>query len=430
PAAPELITNPLNAQHHSRLIVQVLPDGLKPEHRPDPTLLNDEINIRLTADKDAGHLKVVSHKWTPNGHCIIFTRMDQTAAELIKYQHLFTDAIAPGRQVKVSVDSKWVKIRVDVVRMGAFDRSPTIYSEDTLCKELAKMNPIFNKLTITMGPQWVQAQEEIAKQMYSSIVFAAEESEQVNHLLQKVKVMTYVRKRADFSVTLRSDIAKDLDLQVIKVSQKGAPTTMFVNVYNDTKQRRPATDRICDLDLPKDTPLIILGDTNLHHELWSCTDKFSNTKSKSFLEWIAEDAEGPQATLLNSKGEVTYVPHGSVGSSSVIDLTFVNGAAINNDSVQEWTIDSSMSYGSDHYGIRWVMDYGRTEVDNISGTQFGLKDVDPEDWGKAFRTALSIERDALDPILDMNTSTTNEQLEEAATALTRAMQAATAKVGK
>ncbi|KAJ7833836.1 hypothetical protein B0H14DRAFT_3462397 [Mycena olivaceomarginata] len=79
-----------------------------------------------------------------------------------------------------------------------------------------------------------------------------------------------------------------------------------------------------------------------------------------------------------------------------------------------------MSYGSDHYGIRWVMNYGRTEIDNVTGAQHSLKEVDPKDWGSAFRTALASEREWLDPIMAMDADITNDQLEDAASALTRA----------
>ncbi|KAJ7152581.1 hypothetical protein C8R43DRAFT_886138, partial [Mycena crocata] len=82
------------------------------------------------------------------------------------------------------------------------------------------------------------------------------------------RVMTYYKNRPDFTVTLRSDITQDLDIQVLDVAQPGAPTITFVNVYNDNKQRVPAVERVKALRLPEDTPVVPLGDWNLHHELW------------------------------------------------------------------------------------------------------------------------------------------------------------------
>ncbi|KAJ7862235.1 Endonuclease/exonuclease/phosphatase, partial [Mycena olivaceomarginata] len=424
PAPPKPVTNPLSAHHPSRLIVQILPGGLKPEERPDAEKLTNHINDRLAADPQASHLKVVSHKWTYNGHCVVLTRADQSAAELIKFQHLFTDAIAPGHQTKAGLDIPWVKIKIDGIRTGAYDRVPTIHSEEALHRELSDKNPIYNELKIVQAPRWMRSKEEVASIAHSSIVFAVEDSEQAQHLLREVK------KRADFTVTLRSDIAKDLDLQVIEVAQQGAPTTTFVNAYNDTTQRRSAVERLRDLALPANTPVIYLGDFNLHHELWSCTDKSSNSHSRRFLEWMTEDEHGPQATLLNEKGKITYTPHAREGVSSVIDLTFANGTAIMHDTIQEWVIDRSMSYGSDHHGIRWVMNYGRREVENATATQYSLKEVDPEDWRSVFRNALGRARPEITPIMDEFAAVSDAQLDTAANALTTAMSTATAEIGK
>ncbi|KAJ7934555.1 Endonuclease/exonuclease/phosphatase [Mycena leptocephala] len=152
--------------------------------------------------------------------------------------------------------------------------------------------------------------------------------------------------------------------RVIDVTQPGTPTTTYVNVYNDQKQRiRPAIERLKALDLPTYYLVVILGDSNLHHELWSRAGVKGNTRSNNFVEWITNKGYA----LLNKKGEVTYIPHGNDGSPSVMDLTFVNAPAVNHDTVKDWTIDGTMSYGSDHKGIRWLTDHGRTEYNNVAG---------------------------------------------------------------
>ncbi|KAJ6458130.1 hypothetical protein C8R47DRAFT_165453 [Mycena vitilis] len=197
-------------------------------------------------------------------------------------------------------------------------------------------------------------------------------------------------------------------------------------MYNDTTQRVPASERVQTLDLPTALPVVILGDTNLHHEKWSRVGINGDTKANSFVDWTTEKGY----TLLNKKGEVTYIPHGRHGSPSVIDLTHVNAAAVNNDTVQEWAIDGTMSYGSDHKGIRWVQNYGRREIENIAGIKYSLKEVEPGDWQQAFREALGTHRAQIEPIMDDNTPVSNDQLESAAGAITQAMKDATVKVGK
>jgi hypothetical protein len=54
---------------------------------------------------------------------------------------------------------------------------------------------------------------------------------------QRPGVMAYVKQRKDFTVTLRSDIAEDLDIQILDVQQKPHPTTMIVNIYSSPKGR-------------------------------------------------------------------------------------------------------------------------------------------------------------------------------------------------
>ncbi|KAJ7767920.1 Endonuclease/exonuclease/phosphatase [Mycena maculata] len=239
------------------------------------------------------------------------------------------------------------------------------------------------------------------------------------------RVMAYYKTRPDFTVTLRSNIAQDLDIQVIDVSQPGIPTTTYVNVYNDSRQRVPATEQLRALTLPDDHPVILLGDWNLHHELWSLYGIKGNARANRFVEWITDKGY----SILNQKGEVTYIPHDKKRSPSVIDLTFVNVAAINHDAVKDWTIDASMSYGSDHKGVRWSTDYGRTEIDNITGIQYNLKDVKPEDWCVAFQETLELHRPEINAIM-ANDAVSNEALENAASAITKVMQEVTAKVAK
>jgi hypothetical protein len=47
------------------------------------------------------------------------------------------------------------------------------------------------------------------------------------------RTITYVKKRPDFSITLRTDIVEDPDIQVLDVSQSGHPTTTII-IYTMT----------------------------------------------------------------------------------------------------------------------------------------------------------------------------------------------------
>ncbi|KAJ7223991.1 hypothetical protein C8J57DRAFT_990573, partial [Mycena rebaudengoi] len=95
---------------------------------------------------------------------------------------------------------------------------------------------------------------------------------------QRPRVMAYVKQRRDFTVTLRSDIARDLDIQVLDVEQSPHPTTTIVNVYScprgrASRRRSDAAKRLQRLRLPTDNPVIISGDINKYHTMWGIGDR-------------------------------------------------------------------------------------------------------------------------------------------------------------
>ncbi|GBE90189.1 hypothetical protein SCP_1900380 [Sparassis crispa] len=83
--------------------------------------------------------------------------------------------------------------------------------------------------------------------------------------------MAYVSKRDDFSVTLRSDIAQDLDIQVLEVQQHAHPPTLLVNIYNQSPLHDDhgewTAERLRQIQFPLDIPIVLSGDWNSHHQM-------------------------------------------------------------------------------------------------------------------------------------------------------------------
>ncbi|KAL6306099.1 hypothetical protein BKA93DRAFT_730222, partial [Sparassis latifolia] len=77
--------------------------------------------------------------------------------------------------------------------------------------------------------------------------------------------------RPDFTVTLRSDLADNLDMQILEIQQAPHPSTIIVNIYNNNKKqgKKLAAKRLQHVILLNDIPVILTGDWNLHHPLWS-----------------------------------------------------------------------------------------------------------------------------------------------------------------
>jgi hypothetical protein len=47
------------------------------------------------------------------------------------------------------------------------------------------------------------------------------------------RTLTYFKPRPDYSITLRSDIIEDRDIQILDITQTGHPTVTVINIYND-----------------------------------------------------------------------------------------------------------------------------------------------------------------------------------------------------
>ena len=136
--------------------------------------------------------------------------------------------------------------------------------------------------------------------------------------------LTYFRSRPDFTVTLRSDLIEDRDIQVLDIEQPNQPITTLINVYNNPRlQQQSALNWLWHTNIPRDHPVIITGDFNLHHDMWAVGPVGSDEAriSGDIIDWLTEEG----FTMMNKKGEITHPPHNACKRASVIDLTFVNG---------------------------------------------------------------------------------------------------------
>ena len=244
------------------------------------------------------------------------------------------------------------------------------------------------------------------------------------------RTMTYYRTRADFTVTLRTDILEDKDVQILDISQIDQPNITIINVYNDpTRNEESALARLRNMNINSlaTHPTIITGDFNLHHTLWSVKPVISHAKqAEDVVEWLSENGY----MMLNTKGEITHPSRNQREEGSVIDLSFANAIAITHDTFKDWAVDPAIAHDSDHFGIKFTIDQGRKEVDNPMATKYSLKETNPEDWAKAFQDELDNRKHIFDPLISQATKLTSAQLDLFADTLTGALQTSTAKVAK
>jgi len=83
---------------------------------------------------------------------------------------------------------------------------------------------------------------------------------------------------------------------------------MVVNLYNDPwKKKEGSAYKLWNLNLPRERPTIITGDWNIHHNLWSDRNHPNNKLTCDIVDWLTDKGY----TLLNTRGEHTFAPHGS-----------------------------------------------------------------------------------------------------------------------
>jgi len=255
---------------------------------------------------------------------------------------------------------------------------------------------------------------------------------------ERPRTMAYYREREDLELTLRTDIIEDRDVQFIDIAQLGQPRVTVINVYNDTPKKGGCIlNRIQRKHFTYNHPTIITGDFNLHHDMWSAWPTKPDSLTENIVSWLTESG----FALQNPKGEITHPSRGrrtasqpyrrAEERSSVIDLTFANGAAKQAGIIHDWAIDPSLSHDSDHYAIKFVINHIPTVINNMAGEKFSLKDVDMEVWKTVLEEELSGEKEKLDQLLSQVEDVMCEEvLDECEKALTKCMVNTIARAGK
>ena len=239
------------------------------------------------------------------------------------------------------------------------------------------------------------------------------------------RTLTYFRPRNDFSITLRTDLLEDCDIQILEIAQINHPTITIINIYNDSPK-----GELCIINqlrnihhsLPN-RPTLLTGDFNLHHPSWSREDRAldQDQLATQIADWLAEKSY----SLLNKKGEITHLARHAGERPSVIDLSFANPEAMRLDTFKHWAINSDLSLDSDHNAITFTVDHGLQEIPNFLPIKYNTKNVNPEEWSKFFDQELTKVEHVLAPLLD-NRTPSNDQLDIYAETLSQSIQNALA----
>ena len=134
-------------------------------------------------------------------------------------------------------------------------------------------------------------------------------------------------------------------------------------------------------------------------------------------------------TLRNTRGEITHLACHAGECPSVIDLSFTNPEATEWDTFKDWAIDPDLALDSNHNTIKFTIDHGLKEIENIFATKYCINKVDPTEWSKAFEQELTNVEAKISDLHDIR-SPTETQLNDYDNTLSDAIKKAIALSAK
>src|SRR5260370_30794595 len=110
-------------------------------------------------------------------------------------------------------------------------------------------------------------------------------------------------------------------------------------------------DRLAAIHLHLDTPMIITGDWNLHHNLWNSavTEEATPIRMQEVMDWL----EGQGFTLCSERDVHTRSSSGTQ-QDTIIDLTFANNTAFGQGTIQNHQVDPDLMILSDHHALTFT----------------------------------------------------------------------------
>ena len=216
-----------------------------------------------------------------------------------------------------------------------------------------------------------------------------------NYKLSPIRPRTliYVRKGAGLEVSPRFDLFEDTDIQAVEVKGAGLEPFLIVNCYNEKDQhidgnRALTISRaLLRAKLPRNSPILLVGDFNLHHPRWNASATAQATrKASSLVSWL----DNRKFTLLVDglvieKLGGTFFRAG-LRSESILDLAFITG--FKKTAWRDWQYLEAT--GSDHEAIFFTATCSLEDTPSAPiRPLFNLKKLDEEAFARTFKGNLA-----------------------------------------
>ena len=250
------------------------------------------------------------------------------------------------------------------------------------------------------------------------------------------RTVAYHRLGAGMNITLRTDIAQDLDYMILNIGREGAswPPITLINIYNQ-KSPNPTTgtaqewmaDQLLEHIPSHSTPTIIAGDWNMRDPSWDNGVQAPDPHMRETLEWLCRCS----FKLVNEPNVPTR--EDSSGHTTTIDLIFANDPVLNAGILTNTIVNTEISCLSDHHALAFTIGPPCKELHNPPDNGLNWKHADEESFCNALKNKIEADHDThtriMRDILNQNRKTASEhELDKLVTMIQRYLEQAAAKL--
>ncbi len=218
-----------------------------------------------------------------------------------------------------------------------------------------------------MQKSWIETNQIIISHSTFNKILSEQEK------THKQRIITFVSKFFKFSITSRSNLCADTDIQILNISKTNIENFTIVNVYNEKCQKSNSDEytierKLKTINLTKNS--IVCDDFNAHHQWWNSRIT-SSIRANALIEWLNKF----NCELINISDEYTFTRE---NSNSFIDLTFATTDLASK--ITSWSINDDAEIDSDHEIIEFSINVENIEtVDNCMIEKFNTQKAN---WNK------------------------------------------------
>jgi hypothetical protein len=220
---------------------------------------------------------------------------------------------------------------------------------------------------ICIQESWIESNQIIiSHSTFNRILFEQEKT-------HKQRIMIFVFKSFNFSVTFRSNLCSNTNIQILNISETNIENFTIVNVYNEKCQKSSSDEytierKLRTIELTKNS--IVCDDFNAHHQWWN-SKITSSIRANVLIEWLNKF----NCEIINISDEYTF---NRENSNSVIDLTF---ATIDFASkISNWSINDEAEIDSDHEVIEFSINV--ENIETVNNSMIEKFNTQKADWNK------------------------------------------------